>query len=243
MGGASHHQANISAPFECNERIAIPWVTSFGRAARRQFDGKTGNIPGRDMVNSLPKIAQADLLTVVNHATLPPEAQAPLNDCADIESALDRLEATGFLVEAVRVLAHALPKRESVWWACMCATTTAPEDLTDPDRLAQEYAEQWVRRQKDDLRRAAMEFAESGGCMTAEAWTGIAAFWSGDSLASPGQPPRAPLPQQTGTAVAAAVSLAAVRGDGKRYVERLKRFLQSGRDIASGGNGRLPRES
>ena len=33
-----------------------------------------------------------------------------------------------------------------------------------------------------------------------------------------------------------------VRGDGKRYPDRLKRFLGSGRDIASGGNGRLSPE-
>jgi hypothetical protein len=194
------------------------------------------------MASALPKLAQADLATVVQRATLPPEAEAPLRGCMDIETALDRLEAAGFMVEAVRVLAHALPKRESVWWACMCATATAPRDLPEPDQRAQQYAEQWVRRQTDDLRQAAMQFAETGGCLTAEAWTGIAAFWSGDSIALPGQPPLAPLPHQAGSAVAAAVSLAAARGDGKRYPERLKRFLGSGRDIASGGNGRLSTE-
>jgi hypothetical protein len=87
-----------------------------------------------------------------------------------------------------------------------------------------------------------MECAEAGGCLTAEAWTAIAAFWSGDSIALPGQPPIVPLPHQAGSAVAAAVSLAAVRGDGKRYPDRLRRFLGSGRDIASGGNGRLSPE-
>jgi hypothetical protein len=194
------------------------------------------------LASALPKLAQADLATVVERATLPPEAEAPLRGCTDIETALDRLEAAGFALEAVRVLAHALPKRESVWWACMCATATAPGDLAEPDQLAQQNAEQWVRRQTDDLRRAAMEFAETGGYITAEAWTGIAAFWSGDSIAPLGEPPIAPLPYQAGSAVAAAVSLAAVRGDGKRYPDRLKRFLGSGRDIASGGNGRLSPE-
>lgn len=195
------------------------------------------------MASALPKVAQADLATVVERATLPPEAEVPLRGCADIEAALDRLEAAGFALEAVRVLAHALPKRESVWWACMCATATAPSDLAEPDQLARQNAEQWVRRQTDDLRQAAMEFAETGGCLTAEAWTGIAAFWSGDSIAAPGQPPIAPLPDQAGAAVAAAVSLAAVRGDGTRYPERLRRFLSSGRDIAAGGNGRLSPEA
>jgi hypothetical protein len=194
------------------------------------------------LANALPKLAGVDLATVVERATLPPEAEAPLRGCTDIETALERLEATGFALEAVRVLAHALPKRESVWWACMCATATAPVDLAESDQLAQQNAEQWVRRQTDDWRRAAMEFAQAGGCLTAEAWTAIAAFWSGDSIAALGQPPIAPLPQQTGSAVAAAVSLAAVRGDGKRYPERLRRFLGSGRDIASGGNGRMSPE-
>jgi hypothetical protein len=192
-----------------------------------------------DMTGTLIKIAGADLATTLTRATLPPEAQAPLGDCAEIGNALDRLEAAGFAPEAVRVLAHALPKREGVWWACMCATSTAPEDLCESDRLAEETAELWVRRQTDDLRRAAMLHAEVGGFMTAEAWTGIAAFWSGDSLAPLGERPIPPLPEQTGTAVAAAVMLASVRGDGAQYAARLKRFLESGRDIASGGVGRM----
>ena len=195
------------------------------------------------MTGTLIKLAGADVATTVMRATLPPEAEAPLGDCAEIGNVLDRLEAAGFQPEAVRVLAHALPKREGVWWACMCATSTAPQYLSESDRLAEETAELWVRRQTDDLRRAAMAHAEAGGFMTAEAWTGIAAFWSGDSIAPAGERPIPPLPEQTGTAVAAAVMLASVRGDGAQYAARLKRFLDSGRDIASGGVGRLQPET
>jgi hypothetical protein len=195
------------------------------------------------MTGTLIKLAGADVATTVMRATLPPEAEAPVRDCAEIGNVLDRLEAAGFAPEAVRVLAHALPKREGVWWACMCATSTAPQDLSDSDRLAQETAELWVRRQTDDLRREAMGHAEVGGFMTAEAWTGIAAFWSGDSIAPAGERPIPPLPEQPGTAVAAAVMLASVRGDGAQYTARLKRFLDSGRDIASGGVGRLQPET
>jgi Family of unknown function (DUF6931) len=195
------------------------------------------------MTGTLIKLAGADVATTVMRATLPPEAEAPLRGCAEIGNVLDRLEAAGFQPEAVRVLAHALPKREGVWWACMCATSTAPQDLSESDRLAEETAELWVRRQTDDLRRAAMAHAEVGGFMTAEAWTGIAAFWSGDSIAPEGERPIPPLPEQTGTAVAAAVMLASVRGDGAQYAARLKRFIDSGRDIASGGVGRLQPET
>lgn len=194
------------------------------------------------MASAYPKLAAADLPTVIARATLPPEARPYVAGCVTVEDAVARLEAAKFTAEAVRVLAHALPKREGVWWACMCAGSTQPADLPEHDRQALETAELWVRRQRDDVRRAAMAHAEAAGMMTAEAWCGIAAFWSGDSLAPLGKPAEPPLPFQPGTAIAAGVILASVRGNGRRLAERMKRFLDSGRDIAAGGQGRLPRE-
>ena len=57
-----------------------------------------------------------------------------------------------------------------------------------------------------------------------------------------GLPVVPPGPGLTGTAVSGAVALAAVRGEVKRQPVRLKRFLESGRSIASGGHGRMPPE-
>jgi hypothetical protein len=195
------------------------------------------------MAGRFKKVAVADLDALMRSAMLSPEAQLALQGCTEIESAIDRLEAAGFAAEAVRLLAQALPKREAVWWACVCTTVTAPRDLSEFDRLARETAELWVRQQSDDVRRAAMAHAEAGGFGTAETWTAIAAFWSGDSTAPLGQAPLPPLPDQSGSAVAAAVTMASVRGEGTRYAERLKLFLESGRDIASGGFGRMQPEA
>jgi len=44
------------------------------------------------------------------------------------------------------------------------------------------------------------------------------------------------------TAVSSAIGLSAVRGDAARRTGRLLRFLDSGRNIAAGGPGRLPVE-
>ena len=140
------------------------------------------------MAGTLTKLAGVELATVLGRAALPPEAQAPLQGCTEIADVITRLEAAGFAPEAVRVLAHALPKREGVWWACMCAVNTAPADLPEPDRLARETAELWVRQQKDEQRRAAMAHAEASGFQTPEAWSGVAAFWSGDSMSPVGMP-------------------------------------------------------
>lgn len=195
------------------------------------------------MAGTLTKLAGVELATVLPRATLSPEADIPLAGCADVADALTRLEAAGFAAEAVRLLAHALPKREAVWWACMCAANTAPGDLPEADRLARETAELWVRQQKDEQRRAAFAHAETTGFQTPEAWSAVAAFWSGDSMSPVGLPAVPPPAHMTGTAVSGAVALSAVRGDVKRQPARLKRFLESGRNIAAGGPGRMPPEN
>jgi hypothetical protein len=194
------------------------------------------------MAGTLTKLAGVEFATVLSRAALPPEAQAPLQGCTEIGDAIVRLEAAGFATEAVRVMAHALPKREGVWWACMCALSTAPTDLGEADRLARETAEVWVRQQKDEQRRAAFAHAEASGFQTPEAWSGVAAFWSGDSMSLVGLPPVPPGPELPGTAISGAVALSAVRGDVLKRAARLKRFLESGRNIAAGGPGRMPPE-
>jgi hypothetical protein len=194
------------------------------------------------MSQSLAKIIDTDLTALRPRVGLSAVAVTALANCTLVADALERLEAGGFLVEATRLVAHALPKREAVWWACMCATHTAPEDLAEIDRQARESAEDWVRQQTDKLRRQAMRQAEEADFTTPEAWAAVAAFWSGDSMAPEGQAAVPPAPHLCGTAVAGAIVLAAVRGDPLRQPARLKRFLESGRNIAAGGPGRLPPE-
>ena len=194
------------------------------------------------MAGTLTKLADAHLATALARAQLPPEAQEPLAGCVAIEEALGRLDTAGFTAEAVRVLAHAMPKRECVWWACVCAAHTAPADLPEQDRLAREMAELWVRQQRDEQRRAAMDHAEKGGFQSPEAWAGVASFWSGDSMAPVGQAAIPPGPELTATAVSGAIALAAVRGNATLHQARLKRFLDSGRNIAAGGAGRITPE-
>jgi hypothetical protein len=192
--------------------------------------------------NGTNKLATAKLEDVLAHCSLPDEAQALIVGAPDAAAVIGVLTKNGFLVEATRVFAHALPKREAVWWACMCALHTAPEPLPEADAKARELAEQWVRSQADDIRRAAMDEATRAGFQSAEAWAGVAAFWSGDSIAPLEAQKVAPPPQLTGVAVAGAVALSAVRPTAHARDKRFNIFLGSARDIATGGSGRLPRE-
>lgn len=185
----------------------------------------------------------ADLAGAARHAELSAPAAACLAGCDVPSAALARLLAEGHTLDAVRLLAHALPRREAVWWACRCAAHTAPGDLPAAHRAARELAERWVRRQTDDLRRAAMDQAQRAGLDSPEAWAAVAAFWSGDSMAPPGQPKVAPAPHLAGTAAAGSVVLASVRRGAARQPARLDAFLASARAILHGGTGHLAPEA
>jgi hypothetical protein len=188
------------------------------------------------------KLRSAGIGDVLVRAGLTGESAALLQAETEIGAALDRLEAAGLADDAARLMAHALPRREGVWWACMCAHHTTPADLPEIDNAAVAAAEQWVRSQTDEVRRDAFDKAQQAGFGTPEAWAAVAAFWSGDSMSPLGQPKTPPAPHLTGTAVIGSVVLAAVRTHPDRREARIRRFLAGGREIASGGVGRLKHE-
>lgn len=190
----------------------------------------------------LAKLAGADLAQMRPHIDAPAPAEILLDGCQSVPQALDALVDGGFFSEAARLVSHAMPRREGVWWACMCARATAPSDLASPDAAALEAAELWVRRPTDENRRAAFARAEEARFGTPEAWACVGAFWSGDSMAPIEAPKVPPAPHLAGMAIAGAVALAAVRTRADRQMARLAKFVASSREIADGGTGRIPPE-
>ena len=182
-----------------------------------------------------------DLAPLLPRLAAGPDATALLQGCTDAEAAIARLEDAGFLAEAVALAAYALPSREAVWWACMCArhTAGAADGAPAAEAAVCAAAEAWVRGQTDALRRDAMTLAEEAGFGSPEAWAAIGAFWSDASTAPPGEPAAPPSPHLPGVAVAGSAALSAVRGDVARRDARLRHFIASARDIATGGPGRL----
>jgi len=154
------------------------------------------------------------------------------------EDFLDKLVEEDRLKEASRFLAQALPKREAVWWACLCAREALPDGGDETVENLLQLAETWVRKPNDENRRLAMAAAEAAGFDGPASWAAVAAFWSGDSLAPPDLPAVAPSDELTGTAVAAATMLAAYAGDPGTAPDRFRRFLKNGMDVAQGGSGR-----
>ena len=191
----------------------------------------------------LVKLEPADLAVTLQRAEVSDDSKVALQGVVTVAAAIEALTNAGLLLDAVRLMSHALPKREAVWWACMTARHTSPSDLPRGDVDALEAAELWVRRPTDENRRAAFALAQTAGFRSPEAWAAVAAFWSGDSMAPLGQPVVPPGPHLTGAAVAGSVILGSVPITPALQPQRLGRFLASGHDIAAGGPGRLPPES
>jgi hypothetical protein len=133
--------------------------------------------------------------------------------------------------DAVRFVAHALPKREAVWWALLCAREAAGDAPSADVRAALDATDVWVRHPADEQRRAAMAAAQKATFQTAAGCAGLAAFLSGGSLSVPGQPEVPPGPFLTAKAVTGGVSIASIGVDPKTAPERFRRYVEQGLHI------------
>jgi hypothetical protein len=152
---------------------------------------------------------------------------------------LKKLLSAPALDEAVQFMAFALPKREAVWWACVCVRTQVRESTPAPTLAALTAAEAWVYRPADDTRRAAMERAQATQFDSALIWPAVAAFWSSGSLAPPNLPAVPPPLHLSGVAVCGAVTLAAVQTEPALAEQKRQRYIEIAIDIANGGSGRI----
>jgi hypothetical protein len=170
--------------------------------------------------------------------TLTPEARALIGADQTAEAVLEALSANGLYADAVRFLARGLPKREAVWWACLCARDRLPPNVSPQVAAALKAAEDWVYKPTEENRRAAMARAEAATFETPSSWAAVGAFWSGGSLSPAGNPVVPPADHLTGVAVAGSVMLAATQTEPQHAAERYKQFLSYGINIANGGRGR-----
>jgi len=157
-----------------------------------------------------------------------PEGISPLSHVTSLRALLN--PAIGLLFTALM-----LPKRESVWWGCLCIRGMKLDGLET--RAGLEAAEAWVRQPEEDQRRAAGELAMKQNFNGAGAWIAFAAFTSGGSLAPAGLQTVPPPPDSCGRSVYAAVLQATKSDDPLQRIANIRCALDSARDFSSGGDG------
>src|SRR5579862_7599270 len=100
-----------------------------------------------------PVPTPADVATA---AQVGDEAHALLHPDQTARDFVTALLGASLFPDAVRFIAYALPRREAVWWALLCAREAAGETPSHELTASLEATETWVRHPGDDQRRAAM---------------------------------------------------------------------------------------
>ena len=130
--------------------------------------------------------------------------------------------------DAVRFLAHVMPKREAVWWAWMCARRAAGEEPAPPVQASLQATEKWIKEPTEENRRAAMKAAEEADLKTAAGCAGLAAFFSAGSLAPPHAAVVEPGEFLAAKAVTGAVIFAAVGVEPEKSAEKFRNYIDQG---------------
>jgi hypothetical protein len=165
-------------------------------------------------------------------AELAPDALPHLLIGAGVRGHVTALMSAGQFPDAVRLLAHALPRREGVWWAWWCARRSLGSEAPPPAVLAAIGAtERWIAQPTDEHRRAAFAAAEAVGIGTPAGCAGAAAFFSAGSMGPPHVAEVPPPEFASAKAVAGGVTLSAVAGDPAQTPDRFRQYLEQGLEV------------
>jgi Family of unknown function (DUF6931) len=170
-------------------------------------------------------------LEVCQMADMSDEARAVLTDGMEPRAYMDALVARGKSLDAVQFLAHALPQREGVWWVWWCAKTMAGDHAPAEVTASLEATKKWIAEPTDENSHAAMGLADAAGLGTPAGCAGLAAFFSGTSMAPPNLDAVPPPEGVSAKAVAGGVTLAALTPDPREAEEKFKTFIQQGLEV------------
>ncbi len=189
----------------------------------------------RQMSNNNQAASAKTVAEICQNIRLSKEAAKLPQDGMEAQAFLDLLIEQQYFADAVHVLAHSMPKREAIWWACLCSRPESAAAAPPPAAAAQEAAEAWVIDPTDEKRRAAHAAAEPAGIGTPVGLTCEAVFFSGGSIGPPDVAPVLPKEHLAATFAGNAVVLAAV-ADPKTIPTKYRQLLELGQQVASGEN-------
>lgn len=153
------------------------------------------------------------------------------------EVSIERLASAGLYLDAIKLLAHGLPKRIAVWWACLATRSVQKPDADQANMAALLAAETWVKNPTEENRLRCKALGEATKYDTAASWAATSAAWCAGSMAKEGEPEVAPPEHLYAHAVAGSISLAASLEDPEHSTEKYSTFLAQGLDLARGGDG------
>jgi hypothetical protein len=163
------------------------------------------------MVSAFDPASQASASSLMPPVSLTSDGAFVLAGGGNVRSCVEELLDLGLAADALTVIAGTLPKRYVVAWACEClkGALAGLASATSVDRAGLALAQQWLTDPTEEIRRAALDFAEAGQFKTPGAWIAASAGWSGGSLLPRGYDPVSPPDHLPAEAAVAALRLAA----------------------------------
>jgi hypothetical protein len=174
-------------------------------------------------------------IEIAKNVVLSDEAKALLSNDLSPPGFINLLIEKELFIDALKFMAFALPKRESIWWGLCCAQQAySPTPPCEKAKKALTAADTWLLAPNDENRRAAMAAAENAGFGTPAGSAALAVFFSGGSMGPANVQAVAPPETLSPQAVSGAVMLSAVMQEPEKMVEKQRRFLAHGFDVALG---------
>lgn len=185
------------------------------------------------------KVIEGLASSICQHYELSKNAQTLLTERQNPQQFLATLLVQKQYDDAVTFMTHALPKRQAIWWACLCCRDAQKiSGLASPDyESCLKHAETWVVSPSDEQRRETGMCAESAGFDQAASWAAIAAFWSEGSIAKPEEPALSAPPYLYAEAASGAISLSAILVDKEHPEAFTVKCISRAVDLAQGGKG------
>jgi hypothetical protein len=184
--------------------------------------------------NPLTRVPAATAAEVCQTYAARPQARALLTSELIPLRFLDRLVAAeSTYPDGIDFLAHALPRREAVWWGCLSLWNAAGPKLSPDDQAAVAAAVGWVLEPGEPQRQAAQAPADATPGSPA-GMLATAVVRSGGSMLPPNLPLVEPPPSLTGDTVAAGLHVAAAQAGPEEIVARYRQFVALGIGVAQG---------
>jgi hypothetical protein len=176
--------------------------------------------------DGVAKTPESPLRQFCNRAKVSDEAKALLTDQTATKAFLGLLVEKELFPDAIRLVAHLLPKREAIGWGCLCVRHSLASQKDKPLPPVQLAAERWVSAPSEENRWAAKEGADKEDPKTPSGLLALAVFFAGYSMVPPNLQPVPPPDHTTSEMVAGAVVIAGVVKEPEKAKEKYRVFMQ-----------------
>ena len=178
-------------------------------------------------VTSIPSLAE-----LVARCEFDPEVAELIEPGAPVERAVAALRGKEKLVEALKLLTHALPIQRGIAWGFECVSQGFVE-LSPMQRDTLNAVERWLQAPSDEHRRATFAAGNKSGFDHAIGCLAFSVFLSGGSIAPVGVAEVLPDGPVAARALAGAVLLASLGEGALAAAGKQDRYLNAGLAVLS----------